>query len=135
MAQTAPAEVLSLLTRLSQKPGVQSTLVLSRDTGAILQTSGLISNSASANPNSTLPAPTENAAPAYANGRKESGIHSAEDVARMVHRMVEMSGEMAGELEEEDEVKLLRIRTKKHELIIVPDAKYLCVLIHDTAPA
>lgn len=117
-----PSETLSLLTRLSQKPGVQSTLVLARDTGAIVHTSGFSSNSATANPNSTLPASTENAASAapLTNGQKETGMRSAEDVARMVYGFVEAAGELVKNLEEEDEVKLLRLRTKKNELVIVP---------------
>lgn len=121
-----PSETLSLLTRLSQKPGVQSTLVLARDTGAIVHTSGFASTSAAANPNSALPAPTDNAANAAAqtapltNGKQESGMRSAEDVARMVYSFVEAAGELVKNLEEEDEVKLLRLRTKKNELVIVP---------------
>ncbi|KAK5276631.1 hypothetical protein LTR16_010902, partial [Cryomyces antarcticus] len=52
MAQTLGESSLSLLTRLAQKPGVRSTLVLSRNNGAIVQTSGLSHTSAS-NPTST----------------------------------------------------------------------------------
>lgn len=121
-----PSETLSLLTRLSQKPGVQSTLVLARDTGAIVHTSGFTSSNASTNPNSALPAPPDNAAAGAAaaavpltNG-KESGMRSAEDVARMVHGFIDAAGELVKNLEEEDEVKLLRLRTKKNELVIVP---------------
>jgi len=36
---------------------------------------------------------------------------------------------------EQDDVKLLRLRTKKHELVIVPDAKYIFIVVHDTPPA
>jgi len=115
-----PEETLALLTRLSQKPGVQSTLVLSRETGAVVRTSGLISNNASANPNSTLPASGENAPENYTNGRKESGMHSAEDVARMVWSFLSAAGSLVDGLDAEDEVKLLRLRTKKNELVIVP---------------
>jgi len=35
----------------------------------------------------------------------------------------------------QDELKLLRLRTKKQELVIVPDSKYLLIVIHDTPPA
>ncbi|ORY18697.1 hypothetical protein BCR34DRAFT_595930 [Clohesyomyces aquaticus] len=135
MAQDAPNETLSLLTRLSQKPGVQSTLVLSRDNGAIVRTSGLISNSTSANPNSTLPASTDNAPDNYGNARKESGIHSAEDVASMVWSFLSSAGKLVDGLDKDDEVKLLRLRTKKNELVIVPDPKFILVVIHDTPPA
>ncbi len=118
-----PDETLSLLTRLSQKPGVQSTLVLSRETGAIVRTSGLISNSPSVDPASTLAAPSEGAPENYANGRKESGIHSAEDIASMVWSFLAAAGNLVNELDKEDEVKLLRLRTKKNELVIVPGTR------------
>lgn len=135
--------------------------MLARDTGAIVHTSGFTSSNASTNPNSALPAPPDNAANGAAaatavpltNG-KESGMRSAEDVARMVHSFVEAAGELVKNLEEEDEVKLLRLRTKKNELVIVPgklpvqrkwvrvgeransmiypDPRFMIVVVHDT---
>ncbi|RMZ74364.1 dynein light chain-related [Pyrenophora seminiperda CCB06] len=135
MASNAPEEMLSLLTRLSQKPGVQSTLILSRENGTIIRTSGLISSSSSVNPNSTLPASGETMPDNYTNGRQESGIHSAEHVASMVWSFLTAAGSLVDELDKEDEVKLLRLRTKKNELVIVPDPKFILVAIHDTPPA
>ncbi|KAL1599982.1 hypothetical protein SLS59_006055 [Nothophoma quercina] len=136
MAQRSTDETLSLLTRLSQKPGVQSTLILSRDTGAIVRTSGLISKSSSANPNSTLPASTqETLVDEYPNGRKESGMNSAEDVASAVWKFIGAAGSLIDELDKEDDIRLLRLRTKKNELVIVPDPKFILVLVHDTPPA
>lgn len=85
-----------------------------------MRTSGLISNSTSANPNSTLPASIETAPDNYTNGKKESGIHSAEDVASMVWSFISAAGNLVEGLDKEDEVKLLRLRTKKNELVIVP---------------
>lgn len=136
---------------LSQKPGVQSALILSRDTGAIVRTSGLISKSGSANPNSTLPASAaDETFDSYANETRASGLQSAEDVARLVLKFVEAAGTMVDGLDHEDELRLLRLRTKKNELVIVPseytlfaifyrgicscalDAKFLLVAIHDT---
>lgn len=34
--------------------------------------------------------------------------------------------------ETQDELRLLRLRTKKQELVIVPDPKYLLIVIHET---
>ena len=31
----------------------------------------------------------------------------------------------------QDELKLLRVRTKKHEIVIVPDAKFIFVVVHE----
>ncbi|KAJ5825204.1 hypothetical protein N7474_002342 [Penicillium riverlandense] len=36
---------------------------------------------------------------------------------------------------EEDEIKLLRMRTRKHEIVVVPDKKYLLCVVHDAAHA
>ena len=100
-----------------------------------MRTSGLISNSSSANPNSTLPASGETAADNYVNGRKESGIHSAEDVASAVWKFLGAAGSLVDELDKEDDVRLLRLRTKKNELVIVPGAfghrHYNALLIKD----
>ncbi|KAL5426587.1 hypothetical protein PMIN07_011556 [Paraphaeosphaeria minitans] len=135
MAEKTSDETLAHLTRISQKPGVQSTLILSRENGAIVRTSGLISNSTSANPNSTLPASNDTAPDNYANGKKEGGIQSAEDVASKVWSFLTAAGILVDGLYEEDEVKLLRLRTKKNELVIIPDTKFILVLVHDTPPA
>lgn len=115
-----PDETLAHLVRISQKPGVQSTLILSRENGAIVRTTGLISSSSSANPNSTLPASNETVPESYTSGKKEGGIHSAEDVASKVWTFLTAAGSLVEGLYEEDEVKLLRLRTKKNELVIIP---------------
>jgi hypothetical protein len=47
-------------------------------------------------------------------------MQSAEDVARLVFSFVESAGTMVNGLDNEEEVKLLRVRTKKNELVIVP---------------
>ncbi|KAF2749068.1 hypothetical protein M011DRAFT_466183 [Sporormia fimetaria CBS 119925] len=130
MAPNDMDERLSHLARLGQKPGVQSTLILSRDTGAILRTTGLISKATSANPNSTLP--SSETGDSYTSARKESGLQSAEDVASMVWSFLGAAGSLVEKLDEEDEVKLLRLRMKKNELIIMPDPNFIHVMIHDT---
>jgi dynein light chain roadblock-type len=112
----------------------------------------LISKSSAANPSSTLPASSDPSSDNFTNGRKESGIHSAEDVAGMVWSFLSAAGNLVDELDKEDEVRLLRLRTKKNELVIVPgahatlaavsltadfdpDPKFILVVIHDTPPA
>lgn len=39
------------------------------------------------------------------------------------------------EREEDDELKLLRLRTKIHEIIIIPDRKFLLCVVHDLLSA
>ncbi len=153
MQQPSPSEeTQNLLARLSQRPGVQSTLILARDTGAIVRSSGLITaeelDAEGTNPvNGT-----------YANGidgeAPSKGTRNAEDVARLVYGLVKSAGSMVEELNgANDEAKLLRLRTKRNELVIVPgmsssvrlvgllglripiDAKFLLVVIHDTPRA
>ena len=138
MQQASPSvETESLLARLSQRAGVQSTLILSRDTGAIVRSSGLITTEDAEEEGATA---TANGT--YLNGadgeamKKRKGTRNADEVARLVWNFVKSTGAMAEELNgESDEVKLLRLRTKKNELVIVPDAKFLLVVVHDTPPA
>jgi hypothetical protein len=69
----------------------------------------------------------------------------------MVWSFLKAAGNLVDELDSEDEVKLLRLRTKKNELVIVPgmyarrsaaiypltgaDPRFILVAIHDTPPA
>ena len=70
----------------------------------------------------------------------------------MVWSFLTAAGSLVDDLDEEDEVKLLRVRTKKIELVIVPgmfsgdyhsrapanietDPKFILVAIHGTPPA
>lgn len=112
----ANQDSLSHLTRLAQKPGVRGTLILSRDTGAIVRASGLARQD---NIN------TDDALPALSNAiheDKEGGAQTAEDIARIVWNFSKLAADMLGELNgpADDEVKLFRIRSKKKELVIVP---------------
>ena len=151
MQQPSPSEeTQNLLARLSQRPGVQSTLILSRDSGAIVRASGLIT------PEEIGEDGTAPANGTYVNGTegeiKKKGTRKAEEVAQLVYNFVKSAGSMIEELNgDNDEAKLLRVRTKKNELVIVPgkkdyiaiacthltsaDAKFLLVVIHDTPPA
>ena len=133
MQGTSAADAIANLDRLAQKSGVQSTLILARETGAIVQSSGLESSDVSGDPDVALAANTKSV-----NGHADTGKNkTAEDVARLVYKFVTSASEMARELNgtQEDELKLLRLRTKRNELVIVPDARYIAVVIHDTPPA
>ncbi|SPO00028.1 uncharacterized protein DNG_02880 [Cephalotrichum gorgonifer] len=117
------------LARISKKSGVKATLVLDRATGSLLRTSGQISALRTTN---TAQSPSAVAFPTEQADGEGKGV---EDFARLVWGWVNASGGLVGELDAEDEVKLLRLRTKKQELVIVPDAKYLLVVVHDTPTA
>jgi hypothetical protein len=58
---------------------------------------------------------------AGANGNKETKDHLANGT------------EGGHEREEDDELKLLRVRTKIHEVIVIPDRRFLLCVVHDVA--
>lgn len=128
MQQSTPSEsTQALLTRLSQRPGVQSTLILSRDTGAIVRSSGLITAEEIAE-DGTAPT-TAATTTTMANGEnssngevaKKKGTRQAEEVAGLVWNFMKASGQMVEALNGEgDESKLVRVRTKRNELVVVP---------------
>ncbi|KAJ0165888.1 hypothetical protein CTA2_9591 [Colletotrichum tanaceti] len=125
------------LTRLSKKPGVKATVILDRVTGAILRTSGQLSSFNAA----TLATGQGSFSGEGAAGQQqqqhngEEQPHGLEEFAAKVWNWVNVSGTLVLDLDTEDELKLLRLRTKKQELVIVPDPKYLLIVVHDTPPA
>ncbi|KAH8838295.1 hypothetical protein MCOR27_002668 [Pyricularia oryzae] len=123
------------LGRLSKKAGVKATIVLDRSTGAILKISGdftQIRPSKAAGENAgtsqTDSFPKE-VTSATANSEASDG---AEQLAAMVWAFIGAAGTLVEDLDTEDELRLLRLRTKKQELVIVPDPKYLLIVIHET---
>ncbi|KJZ79383.1 hypothetical protein HIM_01534 [Hirsutella minnesotensis 3608] len=117
------------LGRLSKKPGVKASIVIDRASGAILKTSGDISALRTAKARDAATAASfSNEVPAA----EESESKGVEDFASMVWNFVKTSDQLVHEVDTEDEMKLLRLRTKKQEIVIVPDAKYLLTVVHDT---
>ncbi|CAG9940826.1 unnamed protein product [Clonostachys rosea f. rosea IK726] len=120
------------LDRLSRKPGVKASIVLDRATGSIIKTSGDLSalqNAKSRTESATASFSSE------ANAAEESQSRGLEEFAALIWNYVNSSGQLVQELDGEDELKLLRLRTKKQEIVIVPDSKYLLTVVHDTPPA
>ncbi|KAK2598926.1 hypothetical protein QQS21_005604 [Conoideocrella luteorostrata] len=120
------------LGRLSRKPGVRATIVLDRTSGAILKTSGEISALRTARSRDAATAASfSNEAP-VAEASESQGV---EDFAMMIWNYVNVSGQLVEEVDKEDELRLLRLRTKNQEIVIVPDVKYVLTVIHDTPSA
>jgi dynein light chain roadblock-type len=119
---TPSESTAALLVRLSQRPGVQATLILSRDTGSIVRSSGLITDEEDGDGDGEAARPGSSDPTNGADGETaRKGTRRAEDVARLVWRFVQSAGSMIEELNgESDEAKLLRVRTRKNELVIVP---------------
>ncbi|KAJ5542773.1 Dynein light chain-related protein [Penicillium sp. DV-2018c] len=182
--QQVPQHVTALLSHLTSRPGVQSTMILSHKDGSIIQSTGVLAQReenttlrtahttpttdstplSSAQP--TDSSPTSPAAPqpyqpsqaetlaahifAFVSSAKALGIslsrptHAARKPSDG-HWDVDYDYGNDGTAREEDrddgvdrdedgEVKLLRMRTKKHEIVVVPDRKYLLCVVHDAVP-
>ncbi|XXH05714.1 rRNA processing protein [Hypoxylon texense] len=125
------------LHRLSKKPGVKAWLMLDRTNGAVLKTNGQISAvrpARSINNKTSLPSPTGGSFSTDVNANTDNETHAAQELASMVWSFLSTAGSLVDEIDSEDELKLLRLRTKKQELVIVPEVKYLLVVVHDTPP-
>ncbi|KAJ6124488.1 hypothetical protein N7471_011805 [Penicillium samsonianum] len=187
--QQVPQHVTALLSHLTSRPGVQSTLILSRKDGSIIQSTGQLaqtteengsSRTAQISPSTTDPNPLSAAQPTDPSSPTSPTVlqpyqpSQAETLAAHIFAFVSSAEALgvslsrptltvqrpndshwdvnydyvneAGTAREEDrdgdgldrdedgEVKLLRMRTKKHEIVVVPDRKYLLCVVHDASP-
>jgi hypothetical protein len=166
---------------------VQSTLILSRKDGSIIQSTGQLAvptseengssrtaqipSTSESNPLSAQSADSSPASPALAASSQSYQPSQTEALAAHIFAFVSSASALgvslsrptidevpptrevgqdygigkgtsreddrdgdAGDREEDDEVKLLRMRTRKHEIVVVPDRKYLLCVVHDAAP-
>ncbi|TRX98409.1 hypothetical protein FHL15_000483 [Xylaria flabelliformis] len=132
------------LRRLSKKPGVKAWLMLDRLNGSVLKTNGQIaavrpaksaSNANGTGVSPSLPTPAGGSFSADVQTDTDNESLAAQELASMVWSFLSTAGSLVDEIDNEDELKLLRLRTKKQEFVIVPEPKYLLVVIHDTPPA
>ncbi|PMB63360.1 hypothetical protein BM221_010797 [Beauveria bassiana] len=117
------------LSRLSKKPGVKASIVIDRASGSILKTSGDVSVLGTTLSRTASTAASFSNEPAAAEESTSKGI---DDFAAMIWKFVNNSGAMVEEMDKDDELRLLRLRTRKHEIVIVLDPRYLLTVIHDT---
>lgn len=163
---------------------MQSTLILSRKDGSIIQSTGQLAQPTEENPTSrTTHIPSTDSNPLSATQTSDSSPASpaltqpyqpsqAETLAAHIFAFVSSASALGVSLsrpgpiekrpsdshwdvnydyvneasaahedrddgidrEEDGEVKLLRMRTKKHEIVVVPDRKYLLCVVHDASP-
>ena len=137
-----PAATLENLSRLASKPGVQSTLILSNLDGSIIRSTGLLASSSlpSSSQEPSLGDETDQ------NGSEENGNtiseteytgndtavskgNASEEVARMVFAFVAGAKAFTEGMDKSDEVKLLRLRTRKSEIVIVPGETGFLIVI------
>ena len=114
---------------------MQSTLILSKSDGSIIRSTGLLATSKSSGSEDTL-GNASNGTNGFGledtvKGSEEAGNYdrrteikskaqSAEEVARMVFQFVASAKIFTEGMDSSDEVKLLRLRTRKNEIVIVP---------------
>lgn len=128
-------ESLALLARLSSKPGVQSTLILTRTDGAIIRSEGLLArtkkrtDSSETRINGSHRDSIGSGAAAGDDSAENSTDSTKEDIARAVWKYVQATEGLVENMDEEDELRLLRVRTKKNELVIVPSRTRYCSFI------
>ncbi|KAG4428656.1 hypothetical protein IFR05_015862 [Cadophora sp. M221] len=153
LVMTLPSSSTSVsetMARLSSKSGVIATIAIERTTSTVLQWTGTLGTIFSSRAGASLAQPgpaatstnTTNSNSSSGGGNLErdgSGIGNSDsgeeqafsDFAKMVWNYVNVTGQLVHDMDSEDELKLLRLRTRKHELVIVPDAKFLFVVVHD----
>jgi hypothetical protein len=131
-------ESLALLARLSSKPGVQSTLVLTRADGAIIRSEGLLARNRKRSDSTTDATQRVNGSnrdsvelgTGNTEGTSEDSTRkTGEDIARAVWKYVQATEGLVEDMDDEDELRLLRVRTKKNELVVVPSK--LCLDTQD----
>ncbi|KIM33081.1 hypothetical protein M408DRAFT_326738 [Serendipita vermifera MAFF 305830] len=108
-SQTTPPELEQTLQKLSSHRTVLGVLLLSRASPpSIIRHSGVVFDG-------------------------EQGRKYAKAVGRIVDACKAGLDDIDGETQ--DDMKFMRIRTKRHELMISPDERYLLVVLHDPAAA
>ncbi|KUJ23434.1 uncharacterized protein LY89DRAFT_777183 [Mollisia scopiformis] len=145
---SSPSDIVSdTLQRLSAKAGVLATLAIDRKSSSLLSYKGTLNllfsststlnvsaaaartTGTSASVTATSPPPT--AAAADSGTGSVTDEEKINDFVQMIWRYVNGTEQMIQGMDEEDDLKLLRLRTKKHELVIVPDSKFIFVVVHD----
>ncbi|KAI0327617.1 hypothetical protein GY45DRAFT_1373029 [Cubamyces sp. BRFM 1775] len=63
----------------------------------------------------------------------EQGKKYASAIARIVQSVQTGLEEVSGGHNEGDDIRFMRIRTKRHEIMISPDERYLLAVLHDPA--
>jgi len=156
---TGPDALEESLGRLSKKPGVKAAIVLDRASGTILKTTGQVGTIRKPKPTgssteSPSPAPAAGAFSGEGDASNSNQNQDVGEVAALVWNFVNTAGGLVEELDAEvccaaenccdptrgadllqDEMRLLRLRTKRQEFVIVPDPKYLLIVVHDTSSA
>ena len=128
---------METLSHLASKPGVQSTLILSKSDGSIIRSTGLLAATpSSSSQDLSVGNGTSHDGPAEPVNAVRNGIdypgsskndrkdNNAEDIAQMVFTFVAGAKAFTEGMDKSDEVRLLRLRTRKNEIVIVPGMSF-----------
>ncbi|KAJ8585132.1 hypothetical protein M405DRAFT_745771 [Rhizopogon salebrosus TDB-379] len=63
----------------------------------------------------------------------EQGRKYASVIGKMVESVQAGLEEVSGSENDGDQIRFMRIRTKRHEIMISPDERYLLAILHDPA--
>lgn len=111
---------------MASKPGVEYTLVLSKADGSIIRSSSHTTGarasafSASSPGNDFGDEPQKSSTNYDVDTTETTAQKNIEDVARMVFSFISAAGALVEDMDPEDGLKLLRLRTRKNEFVIVP---------------
>ncbi|GAA5880303.1 hypothetical protein JCM16303_003888 [Sporobolomyces ruberrimus] len=129
-----PPEVDATLNRLTSYKNVQGVLILSRPNGIIIRSAGTLF---ALSPSNTARDDPEVSREGEEDPGEEKIVPTTSELARnyakAATRMVEAVGTDVRGLgeEENDDLRFLRVRTKRHELMITPHEQYLLVVVQD----
>ncbi|POS88271.1 hypothetical protein EPUL_000893, partial [Erysiphe pulchra] len=131
MATTSNASsiVTETMQRLSSKSSVIATIAIDRKTSTILASSG--QTGVFQFSKATTNAPALNSS----NGTPPLPTSNVSEFAVKIWDYVNNTSKMILDIDQEDDLKLLRVRTKKYELVIVPDNNYIFVVAHEIRPS
>ncbi len=112
---------------------MQSTLILSKSDGSIIRSTGLLAEASVSSQTQENASFSDNSVNGNGSLRKDRGsnegtsqdvsdsaIKGAESVARMVFSFVAGAQDFVRNMDGTDDMRLLRLRTRKNEIMIVP---------------
>ncbi|KAK9319663.1 hypothetical protein V1517DRAFT_33294 [Lipomyces orientalis] len=133
----ADHEIDAIVARISARHAVRGVIVIDMEKGGIIRSSmidvdggGVILGK---NRTRSGESSVEGSIRAERNeGEEEGDSDLVAKYAAICVQFVKTGGEVVSQFfEEDDDLKLLRLRTKEHELTIVPDSRFILAVIHD----
>ncbi|KAJ8101274.1 hypothetical protein POJ06DRAFT_93034 [Lipomyces tetrasporus] len=133
----ADHEIDAIVARISAKHAVRGVIVIDVEKGGIIRSSMIDTDGGGVilgkNRTRSGESSVEGSIKAEGNeGEEEGDSDLVAKYATICVQFVKTADEVVGQFfEEDDDLKLLRLRTKEHELMIVPDPRFILAVIHD----